>query len=160
MPTTSSFIVIPITIIVAFLLTLLPMPEWALWMRPAWVLMVLIYWSMALPYRVNVGIAWITGIFLDVMNGTLFGEHALALTLVIYLVVRMSSRLRMFPLLQQGLCVLLLTLVYQFTLFCIQGFIGELPKSWAYWLTSVTSMLLWPWISIIMNDSRRRFRVI
>jgi rod shape-determining protein MreD len=93
------------------------------------------------------------------MNGTLLGEHALALTIVVYIVARMHSRLRMFPLMQQGLIIFLLELLYQFILYCIQGFIGEAPHGWLYWSPSITSMLLWPWVYSIMRDCRRRFKV-
>jgi rod shape-determining protein MreD len=149
--TQNSALTILITLLVAFILTLLPMPGWAVWLTPSWVLMVLIYWAMSAPDRVNVGVAWIVGIFLDVLEGTLLGEHAFALTMIVYLVVRMSSRLRMFPLIQQGLSIFLLVLLYQFILFCIQGFLGALPSSWLYWFSSLTSMLLWPWVYSIMR---------
>lgn len=152
--------VIPMTFLVAFILTLLPMPEWTVWVRPVWVLMVVIYWVMMAPHQVNVGSAWLAGIFLDVLNGTLLGEHALAMTLVAYITVRMSSRLRMFPLLQQGLIVLLLVFLYQFMLFCVQGFLDQLPSTWLFWAPPVTSMLLWPWVSSIIKDWRRRFRAV
>src|SRR5471030_300849 len=101
MPNSSKWFIISITFLGAFVLTLLPMPDWTVWLRPAWVLLVLIYWTMEVPYRVNIGIAWFIGILLDVLNGTLLGEHALALTVVCYIVARMHSRLLMFPLLQQ-----------------------------------------------------------
>lgn len=155
---TQHWLVIPVSFLVAIVLTLLPMPDWTIWMRPAWVLMILIYWSMLKPYRVNVGIAWFTGLILDVLNGTLLGEHALALTVVTYLVVRMHTQLRMYPLLQQGLWIFLFVMIYQFILFCIQGFLGELPRSWLYWSSSVTSMLLWPWVFVLMRDYRRRYK--
>lgn len=147
----NSWYIIPLSFVVAFIFTLLPMPSWAIWLRPAWVLMILIYWGMAAPDRVNVGIAWIVGIFLDVLEGTLLGEHALALTIVMYIVVRMYTRLRMFPLIQQGLVIFFLVLLYQFILFCIQGFLGSLPNSWLYWSSSLTSMLLWPWVYSILR---------
>ena len=151
--------VIFFTLLGALVLTLLPMPDWTIWLRPAWVLLVLIYWCMELPYRINVGIAWCMGIILDVLNGTLLGEHALALTVVIYLVTRMHSRLRMFPLMQQGLSVFFLVLTYEGILYCIQGFLGEPPHEWLYWFAPVTSMLLWPWVYSIMRDCHRRFKV-
>lgn len=152
------WLIIPFSLVVAILLTLLPMPVWTVWLRPVWVLMVLIYWTMMMPYRVNVGTAWIMGLLLDVLNGTLLGEHALALTVVIYFVSKMHSQLRMYPILQQSFWVLLFVLLYQFALFCVQGFLGELPKTWLYWSTSLTSMLLWPWIFVILRDYRRRFK--
>ncbi len=151
--------VIPLSFLMAFVLTLLPMPGWTVWLRPAWVLMVLVYWIMVLPHRVNLGAAWLLGLFLDVLNGTLLGEHALALSVVAYMVVRMHMRLRMFPLLQQGLSIFSLVLLYQFILFCIQGFLGDLPKNWLFWCSPITSMFLWPWVFFIIRDLGRRFRV-
>lgn len=154
-----SWFVVFITIAFAIVLTLLPMPDWTLWWRPAWVLMVLIYWAMTMPYRVSVGIAWFSGLALDLLNGTLLGEHALALTIVIYFVSRMHIRLTMYPLIQQGLSVLFFVLLYQFILYCIQGFIGNLPGSHLYWMSSVTSMLLWPWLYVLLRDCRRWFKI-
>lgn len=148
-----------ITLIVALVLTLLPMPEWTIWLRPAWVLMVLIYWAMIVPIRVSVGTAWSIGLIVDLLDGVLLGEHALAYTIVIYFVSRMHIRLRMFPLLQQGIFVLIFILLYQFIIFCVQGFIGELPSSHLYWLCSITSTLLWPWLFVLMRDCRRWLKI-
>jgi rod shape-determining protein MreD len=154
-----SWFIIPLTFLLAFILTLLPMPEWTVWLRPAWVVMVVLYWIIMMPHRVNVGTAWLAGIFLDVLNGTLLGEHALALTIVAYPAAKINSRLRMFPLLQQGFVICLLVLLYQSVLFCVQGFLGQLPSTWLFWSPPITSMLLWPWVSSIIRDCRRRFRV-
>ncbi len=145
------------TLLCAMVLTLLPMPTWVLAFRPAWVLLVLIFWGMVLPGRISLTLAWILGLFLDVLNGTLLGEHALAMTAIIYLVARLASQLLMFTLFQQGMAVLLLVLFYQFILFCIQGFLGDLSEGWLYWLPAFTSMLLWPWVFIIMRGWYRRF---
>ncbi len=148
-----------VTLFIALVLALLPMPEWTIWLRPAWVLMVLIYWSITVPGRVGVGTAWVMGIIMDVLNDTLLGEHALAYTMVIYFVSRMHIRLRMYPLLQQGLSIWAFVFLYQFIIYCIQGFIGSLPESHLYWLSSVTSMLLWPWLFVLLRDFRRWLKV-
>jgi rod shape-determining protein MreD len=146
-----------ITLFIALVLALLPMPDWTVWLRPAWVLLVLIYWAMMVPSQVGMGIAWIVGLLLDLLYGTLLGEHALAATVVIYFVTRLHIRLRMYPLLQQGWSILMFVLLYQFIIYCVQGFIGELPGSHLYWLSSVTSMVLWPWLFVLMRDYRRWF---
>ena len=143
---------IPATLLGAFILTLLPMPSWAGWLCPAWVLMIVAYWTIAAPERVNIGVAWLLGFFLDVLEGTLLGEHALALTIVIYLIARMVNRLRLYALWQQGFTLFLLVLLYQFILFCIQGFLGAAPTSWLYWTCSLTSMLVWPWVCSILRE--------
>ncbi len=139
------------------ILTLLPMPHLILPIRPAWVLMILIFWSLILSGRVCITLAFILGLLLDVLNGTLLGEHAFALTAVVYGVAKLSNQMRMFTLFQQGIGVFVLVLIYQFILFCIQGFLGDLQDSWLYWLPALTSMLLWPWFFIIMKDWSKRF---
>lgn len=155
--TSNHWVSISFSLLIAIILTLLPMPTWTVWLRPAWVLMVLIYWVMVFPYSVNVGTAWIMGIVLDVLNGTLLGEHALALVIVTYFVARMNSQLRMYPIIQQALWIFVFVLLYQFVLFCVQGFMGDMPRTWLYWSSSATSMLLWPWVFTILRDYRRRF---
>lgn len=148
----SNWLLIPITVMIAFILTLLPMPTWTIWLRPAWVLLILIYWTIILPERVSIGTAWIAGLFLDVLDGTLLGEHAFALSIVIYLVDHMHSRLRMYPLIQQVMSIFLLVLFYQLILYCIQAVIGSAPNNPLYWASSLTSMLLWPWVYYMMRD--------
>jgi len=154
-----SFFAIVTTLFIALILAMLPMPDWTIWLRPAWVLMVLIYWAMMTPSQVSVGIAFLTGLLVDLLNGTLLGEHALAFTIVIYFITRMYIRLRMYPMLQQGISVFTFVLMYLFILYCIQGFIGQLPGSHLYWLSAVTSMLLWPWLFVVMGDCRRWFKI-
>jgi rod shape-determining protein MreD len=144
-----------LTLLLAALLSLLPMPDWTVWLRPAWLLMVLIYWTMSAPAQVSVGTAWFMGILMDLLTGTLLGEHAFAYTVVIYFVSKIHIRLRMYPSVQQGISILFFVLAYQFILYCIQGFIGNLPSSNLYWLSSFTSMLLWPWLFVLLKDSRR-----
>ncbi len=147
------------TIVVALILTLLPMPEWTGWARPAWVLMVLIYWTMTIPYQVNVGIAWTMGLILDVLTGTMLGEHALALTVVVYLTYRSHMRINMYPMIQQSFSILFFVMSYQFIIYCIQGFVGEPPLSHLYWLSSLTSMLLWPWLYVLLRDYTKWVRI-
>ena len=147
------------TLILALVLALLPMPDWTVWLRPAWVLMVLIYWAIHVPFKVSVGVAWLMGLVMDLLMGSLLGEHALAFTIAVYFVSRMYMRLRMYPLMQQGMSVFAFVLLYQFIIYCTQGFIGDLPRNHLYWLSSVTSMLLWPWLFVLMRDFRRWFKV-
>lgn len=151
--------VIFFTLIIAFVLTLLPMPAVTIWFRPAWVLMLLIYWNMSLPNRINIGFAWWSGLTMDLLNGTLLGAHALGFTIIIYFVNRMHLRLRVYPLLQQSWTVLLLVGLYQLILYSIQGFVGQLPGSHLYWFSAMMSALLWPWFFSFMRDCQQWFRV-
>ena len=150
---------IAITLIVAFMLTILPLPDWAEHYRPEWAALVILYWAMALPERIGVGIGWIIGLLLDVMKGALLGQHALGLAVIIYLTINLHQRLRVFPLWQQSFTIILLLLLYQLLILWFNGIIGEPAKGWEYWMPSITGMLLWPWVFILLRSLRRHFKV-
>ena len=151
--------VIALSFAVALMLTMLPLPDWAAYWRPEWATLVLIYWCMALPDRVGVAIGWVVGLFLDVIHGAVLGQYALTLALIAYFTLNLHQRLRIYPLMQQSLVVLVLVLMQQLLITWIRGFLGHPPGSLAYWLPSLTSMLLWAWIFIVLRDVRRHFRV-
>ena len=152
--------VIVLSLLLAILLTILPLPTWASWGRPLWVLMVLCYWAMALEDSVSVGIAWLIGILLDVLGGTVFGEHALVMCLCVFIFIKLKKQIRLFPLLQQAIVILLLSVLYQSIIYLIQGILGSLPQTVFYWLPIITTPLFWPWVFVILRDSRRRFKVV
>ena len=65
------YLVIPLSLLIGLTLLILPLPEWARIYRPDWVALFLIYWSTALPKRVGLWTAFITGLFVEVSQGTL-----------------------------------------------------------------------------------------
>lgn len=151
--------IIILSFIIAFMLTAMPLPEWAVNWRPAWVAVVLIYWCLALPHRVGIGVAWVSGLFLDVQQGTVFGQHALALTIIAYIIITQHQRIRVFPLAQQALLICVLLLLSQLLTLWIRSLMGFSPQHWTYWAPAFTSMLIWPWLFIILRDIRRKFYV-
>lgn len=151
---------IVLTIIIALMLSILPLPVWAEFYRPAWPVLVLIYWCMALPQRVGVGIGWLTGLMLDVLKGALLGQHALALAVVCYLTLNLHQRIRVFPLWQQALTIMVLLALYQLLILWFDGITaGQTHKGWVYWMPTLIGTLLWPWIFVVLRDLRRRFKV-
>ena len=152
--------VIFITFFIALVLTVVPLPDSLRIARPDWVLIVLIYWAMALPHRVGVGIGWLIGLLTDVLTGMLLGQHALAYCLVAYLTLKLHQRLRLYPLWQQALSVLILLALGQLLVLWINGIVGRPIHSWLYWMPSLVGALLWPPIFIVLRGLRRAFRVI
>jgi rod shape-determining protein MreD len=104
--------VILLTFFIAYLLAIVPFPEWAMSYRPEWVPLVLIYWVMALPYRIGIGSAWAAGLILDILEGSILGLNALALVILAYITLSLHKRLRMFSTFQQS--GLIIALVVQF----------------------------------------------
>jgi len=148
-----------ISLLIAFLLTALPLPHWVDDWRPAWVAMVLIYWCMALPERIGIGIAWCLGLLLDVQQGALLGQNALGLTLIAYFVIQIHKRFRLFPLVQQSCLVGFIIIFYLLISSWVTGIMGIPPKTWTYWMPAISSMVLWPWLFVILRDIRRQYNV-
>jgi len=147
------------TTIGAFMLAIMPLPDWAVEFRPDWVTLVLIYWAMAVPTRVGVTMAWFAGLLLDVSYGTLMGQHAVGLVLVIYVIHLQHQRLRVASLLQQAIVIFFLLLLKQLLTLWVDGMLGRAPGSWFYFMPTITSTLLWPWTYLILRDLRRKFSV-
>ncbi len=155
----NNYWIIILTMFTALVLTAMPYPDWVAPWRPAWVVMVVIYWSMALPQRVSIGTAWVMGILLDVLQGSLLGQHAVGLAMVAFVTAKLHLQIRQYPLYQQSVVIGLLVAFYLCNLVWVNGIIGRPPQSWAFLTPVVTSMLLWPWLFVILRDIRRRARV-
>ncbi len=145
--------------IIAFLFTNVPLPEGVDRFRPDWLCLVLVYWCMALPQRMGIGIGWLSGLCLDAVKGTVLGQHALALAVVAFLTLKTHRRIRVFPLWQQSLGVFIFLLVNQVLVSWINGMIGYPPRDFWYLAPALGGMLLWPGVFIILRDLRRHFRV-
>jgi len=147
-----------ISMVLALMLAIAPMPTWAEAFRPDWVTLTLIYWAMNLPRTYSVGWAWIIGLVLDVAQGTLLGQHALALSLVIFVTARFHLQMRQFPALQLMATVLALLSLYQFILFWINGVAGVNTPAIAYWGPVLTGSLIWPLMTMLFGGIRYRAR--
>lgn len=143
----------------AYLLSVMPLPEWARVARPEWVTLVLIYWCMAVPHRVGVGLAWLAGLLQDALQGGLLGQQALMYAAVAFVVLKLHQRIRVYPLGQQALIVLLLLAMANLIQVWINGLTGRPTPGLSYWLPPVVGTLLWPWIFILMRGIRRQFSV-
>ena len=145
-----------ITIVVALMLAIAPMPDWATPFRPDWIALTLIYWTMNLPRSFSVGWAWVTGLVLDVAQGTLLGQNALALALIIYITVKFHLQFRQFPLLQLTATVFALLALYQFILFWINGVAGVNAPAVIYWGPVIAGTLIWPMLTMFFAGVRER----
>ncbi len=148
-------IIIIITLVLAMVLMLIPLPDSLRFLRPEWVLLTLMYWAMALPRRVGVGYAWLVGLFMDVLMGGILGILAFSYALVVYLVLHFHLQLRQFPLWQQALSLMsLILLVHVMTVL-----MTPIMTGWHAWLPAVVSTLLWPIIYVFLRAVRRTFHV-
>ncbi len=147
-----------LSMIVGLMLTMMPLPEAAASFRPDWLALLVIFWAMQLPRTWSVGTAWIIGIVVDASQGTLLGQHALALCVIAFVTVRMHLLMRVFPLPQLTATVFPLLALYQFLLFWINGVAGIHAPAVVYWGPVISGTLLWPLVMMFLSGVRYRTR--
>lgn len=151
--------IILFTLLVALYLAILPIPTWAAEFRPPWASLVLIYWCLATPERVGVLSGWLLGLTLDSLTSVSLGENALSLSITAYICLQIFNRVRVFPLWQQALVVFSLLLLQYMISFWVRSSFGHMPTTLLFWVPPITGALIWPWLFVVLRDTRRRFNI-
>ena len=149
--------VLPVSIVVALMLMLLPLPVSVQPLRPYWLALVLAYWVIEDPDHVGLGLAFVIGLLGDLVTGSLFGEQALRLVVMAYILQRFRARLRFFPVSQQALAIGGLLLNDCIVTAAIHIAVGIAPLHPLRWASPVTGMVLWP-LAYVALDSLRHGR--
>lgn len=152
--------VVLLTFVLAAWLEVLPLPEMLDSGRPEWMVLVLIYWVIALPHRVGVFWGFGVGLFQDVLTGVVLGEHALAYALVAYITLLACKRLRVFSPVQQSGIVFLLTGTALLVTYTVQSTTGAMVQSpLMILLPALVSAVLWRAVFVVLRQVRHQFLV-
>lgn len=139
---------------IALMLNWLPWEGLWLALRPDFAGLVLLYWCTYKPYRIGIGIAWVVGILADVADSSVFGQHALAYTVLAFGGIMLHRRIQMFELREQPMQVLPLLLA-SYGVFAFVHWFTRGVFSWEFFLGCLTSALLWLPMSILLQSLRQ-----
>ncbi|MEC8208566.1 MAG: rod shape-determining protein MreD [Pseudomonadota bacterium] len=153
------FLLIAISIFFALVMALMPLPISFEPYRPDWVLMVLMYWSLAVPHRLNIGTAWVVGLLMDLASGSPLGVNSLTYSVCIFITASNFQKIRNFSLWQQSILVALFLTLYHLMQFWLNHFLMGIYFSPHYLWPVLTGMLCWWWIFLILRKYRRHFRI-
>ncbi|RZA35249.1 MAG: rod shape-determining protein MreD [Lysobacteraceae bacterium] len=146
--------IMPVSIVIALLLGLLPLPDLLQPLRPYWLALIVAYWVIEAPESAGLGFAFIVGLIADLMFGGLLGEQALRLVIMTFILQRFRARLRFFPLSQQALAIGVLLLNDRVVASAVHLALGEPTLPWNYWWAPVLGMLLWPPLFLMLDALR------
>jgi rod shape-determining protein MreD len=143
------------SIVVALILTILPLPTYGDLVRPPFLVMTVLFWSISSPRAGGVGLGWFAGLLLDVFQGPVLGEHALALSLVTCIVASEHQKIRSKPLFQQSLIVFAVLAFYEAIVFAIDGWSGHPLTSPLRWIHCATGAIIWAPAATLLAQGRR-----
>jgi rod shape-determining protein MreD len=149
---------IVLSIIVAMMLTILPIPHGLALFRPPWVLLMILYWLSVSKSNQGIIYIWLAGIGLDLITVATLGEHALALLIACFALQNYTLRLRFYPMWQQCIIIGAYALIYQLSISLVQISLSDRTGVYFFWAPALTSMFFWPWISLLLNSQTRRYR--
>lgn len=131
-----------------------------LWGRAAWtpdlLALVLVFWGVHQPQRIGIGVAFLFGLLMDVHQGSVLGQHALAYAVLNFFAISIHRRLLWFTVPSQALQVLPLLAVAHLVALAVRMMVGGTFPGWAMLLAPVVEAALWPVATVLLLLPQRR----
>lgn len=138
-----------ISLLVACSLMILPLPHWLMIYRPQWVALVMLFYFINQSVVLSVWFVLAIGVVLDILNGSLMGEHAAALLLMYVAVAFWGRRFKFYSLLHQLIAVAGFVLIYVSVILLVELLVGNYKQLPWLWLSAFTTTLFWPWLGLL-----------
>lgn len=153
-------ILLLLSLLLGLLLTVYPLGDIGRWWRPEFVVLLAIYWVIAKPQELGPFIMWLLGLLQDLIEGTLLGQHALGLVLVVYICLLSYQRLRNYALWQQSTWVFVLVGIHQLFGNWAYSLTGNAAQNLSFLLPALSSALCWPLLVTGLNRLRTYYRLL
>lgn len=151
--------VIHLSLLIALLFVLLPIPmDWR-FLRPDIAALVLFYWALALPHRVGVATAFALGMGLDLIEGAPLGLSSPGLMLATLILQFNYQRIRQFDPIQQSVVMLVLMSLSTGTEQWLRNVTGVPALSAGALTALLLSMACWIPLRAVLRHSRRYYEV-
>ena len=159
---TSSFKIfwsVAFSALVALALMIVPLPQWLFYFWPDWVALVIVYWALYTPEKVGPFVGFIIGILLEVLFVREFGVEGLGLATLAFVVNRANQQLRVLSIWQQTIVVAMFVALLKLITGWLYGLVGDFTITVEYWYSILGCILVWPFISILLHELRRKARI-
>lgn len=150
----TNYFLIIMTFLIGLFLTILPLPQSIVWLWPQWMFAILLFWVITSPMQCGIFLAFMIGLWMDVVTGTAFGQHALVFVLLCYFILKNHSAIVHFPLFQQGMVVGIFAIVNVLLQGIVLHLTGHTPHDGLNLLSALTTFLVWPFLFVVLRSLR------
>ena len=148
-------LIILVTLVIGLMLTLIMLPLG--YIAPEWILLINIYWAIALPSNTKMLWAFVSGILLDIVLGQPLGISSLSYVIFIYIILSLYNSLRYMTVPQQMVMLFLLLIVKQHFFIWTFYMFGLDISYQSLIIGSFTTAVLWPLIYFSLRFARRKW---
>ena len=148
-------LIILLTLVLGLMLILMMLPLG--YIAPEWILLINIYWALALPSNTKMLLAFLSGFFVDIVLGQPLGISSLSYVIFIYIILALYNSLRYMTVPQQMIMLFFLLIVKQhFFIWTFYMFGLDIDYSTLI-IGSFTTAALWPLIYFSLRFARRKW---
>lgn len=150
-----TWLTVPLSLLLALLVELLPFPQPLAQLQPPWLLLVVLYWSLLQPAILGMAGAWLMGLVLDTIQSSPLGTHAALFTLVVTPVLALQRLLRVLPVIQQALWIAGLVFLYEVGELWLEGPLSANRVSPHDFLPVISTLIVWPLLRVLLHRCER-----
>ena len=148
-------LIILLTLVIGLMLTLMMLPLG--YIAPEWILLINIYWAIALPSNTKMILAFVSGFFVDIVLGHPLGISSLSYVIFIYIILSLYNSLRYMTVPQQTIMLFLLLIVKQHFYVWTFYMFGLNIDYQTLIISTLTTAVLWPFIYFSLRFARRKW---
>ena len=142
--------------IIALVMEIAPWPAGFQGFKPAWLVLTLLYWVLAVPRKVNIGCAFTLGLVWDLVLGSTLGIHALVVSVFTYFIALNHQLIRNLSLWLQSLLVILFIFAVRSGVFLIELLLNDPQFHSQEIFGAIISGILWPWLFLLLRKIRHQ----
>lgn len=148
-----------LSVIVALILMLVQLPQSVFYFWPDWIALLVIYWALNEPDRFGPWMAFFIGTLLEVVFVRKFGVLGFGLASIAFVVNSTNQQLRVMSLWQQTILVGVFVGLFKVLTGWLYGLVTDFTITGEYWYSILGGMLVWPFMTILLNELRRIARL-
>lgn len=150
----TNYFLIMLTFLVGLFLTIIPLPHWAIWARPQFMLAILLFWAISSPSQCEMATAFFVGVLMDLVVGTTPGQHALVFVLLVYVLIKCHAIVVHLPQWQQAVAIGVFAGLNGLCQGLILGWMGHSVHLALQGLSAVTTIMIWPLLFSMLDRLR------
>ena len=137
------------------LLTTLPIGYYA----PEWLLLINIYWAIAIPSNNKLFLAFLSGFLVDIAFAQILGVTSLLYVIFIYIMLKLYNSLRYMTVTQQMVVILFFILIKQHIFIWLNYVLSIESNYWSLIISAFITAIIWPIAYYTLRFIRRKFQV-